>query len=194
MRPGIGYRGMGEVVEFSGRRSGEDEEVDLLARRVIAIVAHQTGRPAERIGLDTEIERELGCTGDDAWMLLGRLAAEFGIDMSGMEFDRHFGDEGGLAWPVAVALVVAVLVAFLSMHLLGFVARLAGLGWLLATDPRWLFAIVYVVSALAILAGMTLLPQARLRRARLTPITIRDLVQAARTRRWMIDVTEKKVP
>lgn len=187
---------MGEVIDIAGRGEREEEppELDALARRVIAVVAHQTGRHAENVGLDTLIERDLGCTGDDAMMLMGRMAGEFGVDMRGFDFDRHFGNEGGLGWPVAVALVVAVPLTILGSHAFGLVSRLTGWSPLGALTPTTQFGICYAACALLILGAMTLLPQARLRRSGKVPLTIQDLVDAARTRRWMLNVTKSGLP
>ena len=185
---------MGDVIDISGRHERHDPGepvLDALAQRVVAVIAHQTGQRVERIELDSQLERDLGCTGDDAWELMGRMASEFGIDMRGFNFDRHFGNEGGLGWPIAVALVVAVPVSIIALQGLGLVWRVTGYSGQLAADPRTLLIAAYIACALLILAAMTLLPQARIRRARRIPITVNDLVEAARTRRFMLDITEK---
>lgn len=38
--------------------------------------------------------RDLGVDGDDAEELLLRLKQEFGVDLEGVQFERHFGPEG----------------------------------------------------------------------------------------------------
>ena len=187
---------MGEVIDIAGRGEREEEppELDALARRVIAVVAHQTGRHAENIGLETLIERDLGCTGDDAMMLMGRMVSEFGVDLRGFDFDRHFGNEAGLGWPVAVALVVAVPLTILGSHAFGLVSRVTGWSLLGALAPTTQFALSYAACAVLILGAMTLLPHARLKRAGKVPLAVQDLVDAARTRRWMLNVTESRLP
>jgi hypothetical protein len=41
----------------------------------------------------TELYRDLGLNGDDAWDLLENIRKDRGVDFSGFEFDRYFPNE-----------------------------------------------------------------------------------------------------
>jgi hypothetical protein len=56
-------------------------------------VAKSVGVPFERINPSSDIERDLGTTGDDADELIKEYAKEFGVDVSGMDLYRHFAPE-----------------------------------------------------------------------------------------------------
>lgn len=65
-----------------------------LAERVRLFVAEAAGVSADRVGLDTRIEDGLGVSGDDVADLLNAFAERFGVDLSGLQVDRHVGSEG----------------------------------------------------------------------------------------------------
>jgi hypothetical protein len=65
-----------------------------LTERVLALVSVETGVPAAKLTLDTRIVHDLGCDGDDAGELLERFADEFGVDLSELQWRRHFSNEG----------------------------------------------------------------------------------------------------
>jgi hypothetical protein len=48
-----------------------------------------------RLRADTRLEEELGMTGDDAAEFLEAFAETFDVDLTGIEFHRHFGPECG---------------------------------------------------------------------------------------------------
>ena len=64
--------------------------------RIAQFVANQAGVPLDRVRPDTRVETDLGVTGDDAAELLEAYAQEFHVDLSALEFLRHFGPEGCL--------------------------------------------------------------------------------------------------
>jgi hypothetical protein len=75
--------------------------------RVADFVARELGVRRERIRPETLVEDELGCTGDDAGDLMEAFAREFGVDLAGFQFDRHFGPENGATpWSLLRGLVI----------------------------------------------------------------------------------------
>jgi hypothetical protein len=80
---------------------------DSITDRVIEFVARYWSEPASRLTPSTCLEDDLGMTGDDASVFIRDFAAEFRVDLSGFEFDRHFGDERpATPWSLARGLAV----------------------------------------------------------------------------------------
>src|SRR5262245_56171924 len=70
-----------------------------LADRVRALVAQERAMPLSKIHLTSRLEEDLGMTGDDSAEFLEAFAKEFGVDLSGIDFHKHFGPEGcNLFW------------------------------------------------------------------------------------------------
>jgi Protein of unknown function (DUF1493) len=69
-------------------------EADDLPNRVKVFLGNFWREPVERLRPETRLEEDLGMTGDDAYDCLREFAERFGVDMSGLEFHRHFGPEG----------------------------------------------------------------------------------------------------
>jgi hypothetical protein len=61
---------------------------------VKALVAEKTSAHPERLALETRINLDLGCDGDDAVELFEAFAEKFHVDMSSMEWNRYFSPEG----------------------------------------------------------------------------------------------------
>ena len=150
----------------------------------MSVVAEQTGWNLRAITPDSEIEGDLGCTGDDARELMLRMEREFGIDMSRVDFSRHFGSEASAGWPIVVAMVVSVPMSVLAMHGLGLAARALGLGGAGMLQGSWSFALVYLACCLVVVVMTKLVPGGRTRRVRRIPVTVQHLIDAARTRQW----------
>ncbi len=148
------------------------------------VVADETGWNILALRLESDIENDLGCTGDRARELMLRMEREFGIDMTDVDFSKHFGNDASRGWPVAVALVVALPTSVLAMHLFGMVRRAMG-----AEGSAWLassgfFVSVYLVCSLVIAVMSRLFVDRRGRHSGRIPVTVRDLIDAARTGRW----------
>lgn len=112
------------------------QDTDLL-QAMQDFVATQLGVLVESLDYRTTLLGDLGVDGDDAHELLEAFGARFDVDLSELDFGRHFGNEGLPPW-------------FL-------------LGWLWTLSR----------------GGDT--PEAR---AGLEPVSIGDLVEAARAGRW----------
>ena len=65
-----------------------------LADRVRAAVAQERAFPLSKVRLASRLEEDLGMTGEDAAEFLEAYAEEFGVDLSGINFPKHFGPEG----------------------------------------------------------------------------------------------------
>jgi hypothetical protein len=158
--------------------------VEELSERVIAAVAEQSGLAASTITADTEIERDLGITGEGTRALLERLQNEFGIDMTDFDYDRHFHAAGAPHWPVAVAAVVAFPTSVLVTSVLGPLARWVGIEPTRYLSPGAFFALVLVACFLAIGFATTLLGSLNVRREKKIPVTVKMLIVAAALKKW----------
>lgn len=142
---------------------------DAVLERLLDLLSRQTGRRREKLDPDVQIQRDLGCSGEDAVELMEVYGKEFSVDLTGFEFRRHFTPE----WPeLTVREAILLLVTAAGAIGVGFyVARLS--------PPPWVFVLI----AIGWLGMVTLYRRPRQRR--LTPLTPRDLVRAARTGRWV---------
>lgn len=160
--------------------------VDELSERVMKVVADETGWNVLALRPESDIENDLGCTGDGARELMLRMEREFGIDMTQVDFNRHFGNDASRGWPIAVALVVALPTSVLAMHLFGVVARMSGVEGSALLASSGFFAAVYATCAILIALLSRLFVGASGRRSGRIPVTVRDLIEAARTKQWSI--------
>jgi hypothetical protein len=65
-------------------------------RAVLNAVSRKTGIPVYRLSLEDRLLQDLGIDGDDAAELLMDVSRAHGLDLSGLEFDRHFRSEPSL--------------------------------------------------------------------------------------------------
>jgi hypothetical protein len=162
---------------------------DDLSEYVMVLVAEELGRSRKAMLPGSRIEEDFGCTGDDARQLLERMQREFEIDMADFVFERHFGDETA-GWPVLVTLVVTLPVAVLAMQGIGFACRIAQCGGDSVRQSGWFFFAVCTVCALLIAYLTRYLPSAS--REPKISVTVQDLIDAARTRRWPYAGSERR--
>jgi hypothetical protein len=83
----------GEACQWCGLRTGCDASDDMV-ERVKAFVAVHTLYPRRRMTLDTRLMEDVGLDGDDAVELFRDFAVHFEVDLSEINWDRHFGPEG----------------------------------------------------------------------------------------------------
>ena len=50
----------------------------------------------EVLSLNTKIESDLGCAGDDNWELLEKFVTKYKLDITGFDYSKHFLSEGEL--------------------------------------------------------------------------------------------------
>ncbi len=166
---------------------------DDLSERVMKVVADETGWNILALRPESDIENDLGCTGDRARELMLRMEREFGIDMTHVDFNRHFGNDASRGWPIAVAMVVALPTSVLAMHAIGVAARLAGLEGSALLASSGFFTAVYATCAILIALLSRLFSSASGRRGGRIPVTIRDLIDAARTKQWTFSSSNGQV-
>jgi hypothetical protein len=73
-----------------------------LPARVVQFVCDFWCEPSDKLRPETRLEEDLGMTGDDAAEFLEEFAEEFQVNLTGIEFHKHFGPEGcgpTLFWP-----------------------------------------------------------------------------------------------
>lgn len=158
--------------------------VDEVSEHVKSLIAQETGRERAVITLDTRLDRDLGCTPDEVHALLARVQREFGVDMTGFDYDRHFDAPGTMFWPLAVGAVVALPVALLATFALGPVFRMTGLDSARLAASGGLFWITYLACMALIGFATTLLPILRSRADEKVPLTVELLIEAAILKRW----------
>ena len=158
------------------------EAEDGLSKRVMAIVAHHRGVPASQLTLLTDVYKDLGCSGDDVDDLFLDLENRFGIDFSGFQFDRHFGAEGTPLWGWQFDEIV---------WFLGLVAVAVAVGinvegwWGPLPGPITFVGFVFLAGAWGYL-GSRILPSSRNWERERIPVTVGNLIEAARTKAWPI--------
>ena len=167
--------------------------VDDLSVRVMKVVADEAGWNILALRPESDIENDLGCTGDRARELMLRMEREFGIDMTQVDFNRHFGNDASRGWPIAVAMVVALPTSVLAMHLIGGAARVFGAEGSALLASSGLFTAVYVTCSLLIAVLSRLFSIANVRRSGRIPVTVRDLIDAARTKQWPLSSSNGQV-
>ena len=70
---------------------------DKVADRVTEFVAHHWAVPVSRLTPSTRLEDDLGMTRDDAAEFVQAFAAEFGVNLSGIEADKR-SNHRGFGW------------------------------------------------------------------------------------------------
>ncbi len=80
--------------------AGADAE---LLGRMAALLWECQGFPRERLTPDTTLQRDAGMDGDDAREFLAAFASTFDVNLDGLRFADHFGEEG---FPAAAGLLL----------------------------------------------------------------------------------------
>jgi len=69
------------------------ERREELLRRLIDVVARETGVSPARIAAETALADDLGVAGQDGADLLAAVGREFGLDLSVIDWAEYFGEE-----------------------------------------------------------------------------------------------------
>ncbi|WP_334151141.1 hypothetical protein [Hyphomicrobium sp.] len=159
---------------------------DSLEERVFACVAEMTRAPRHALGHTTDLYRDLALTGPEARNLLAALAEEFDIDLSGIRFYRHF-DNGGfsLSSPnVLWTIMGAVLFAMTSVPAASYLTERFDL-------PYWgnyvLIGLCIPLVLVWMQVGSLIFPRPRDWSSEKIPVTIQDLISAAKEKKWPIN-------
>ena len=67
---------------------------DDIAEAVVAFILRRTRISANVLNTSTQMARDLGLDGTDAYEFFDAFAREFKVDMSAFDFAKHFGPEG----------------------------------------------------------------------------------------------------
>ena len=138
--------------------------MDALEERVIAFVAYELSMRPEKISLIDRLNLDLGLDGDDAVEFFEKFGKEFSVNLKplGQAWHEHFGPEGGLSlFGLACFVLFAVGVA---IH------------WMVNWIPVWAGIPLIIVWVWPLRCWPI--------RKTLTPVTVRDLVNAACTGSW----------
>jgi len=65
-----------------------------IRKELIALIPEKVGVRPEEVMPDADIEKDLGCTGDDFFELMEAYAQHFNVDMSGFLWYFHTSEEG----------------------------------------------------------------------------------------------------
>ncbi len=158
---------------------------DTLEERVIVLVAGITGAPREVLTPATDLYGDLAVTGVTARNVLAALAGEFDVDLRGLRFHRHFDEGFSLASPeVLWTIAGSVLLAVASVPAAGYLETAFDL-------PGWGFYLFIALCIPLVLAwmhvGTLIFPRPADSGEERIPVTIADLISAAREKRWPIN-------
>jgi hypothetical protein len=70
--------------------------LDAIAQEVVSFTEEQFPAMARKLSLETSLQDDLRMDGDDAADFLAVFSKRFGVDLSRLEFQRHFSPEGGI--------------------------------------------------------------------------------------------------
>ena len=68
-----------------------------LFKRLAQLIQRTAGFAEEKVSLDTDIRKDVGLWGDDAYNFMTAFMNEFGVDMTGFVFQDFFEGEGMVA-------------------------------------------------------------------------------------------------
>ncbi len=142
-----------------------------LEDRVIEFTARRLPAAAGRISLDSRLLQDLGLDGEDAIEFFEAYDDEFEVDLSVLieqNWKRHFGSVGGVRWTVIAGFFLCFLIS-------------EGLNYLFRAVPQWLLYLAIIL----VWAGVMEFWPLGAKPPELIPITVRDLVEAARAKEWV---------
>lgn len=159
---------------------------DSLEERVLDRVAEITRAPRHALGRTTDLYRDLALTGPEARTLLAVLAEEFDIDLSGVRVYRHFDDGGvSLSSPEVIWTILgAALFAIASVPVASYLTATFGL-------PDWgnylLIGLCIPLVLVWMQVGSLIFPRPSDWGGERIPVTIQDLISAAKEKKWPIN-------
>ncbi|MGA2153476.1 MAG: DUF1493 family protein [Bryobacteraceae bacterium] len=141
------------------------EAMSSLEERIIAFTADEIGVKRGRIRLDSRLLHDLGMDGDDAVEFFEEFSKRFHVDVTPLSnhWAQHFGPEIG-GGPILLAVIGLAVGAATLLHKA------------VPAVPTWAWCIPLVPSL--IWCGNKVVT------ARVVPVTVRDLVNAASTGEW----------
>jgi acyl carrier protein len=144
-----------------------------LEDQVIAFILEETGIKRKRVLLSSRLAQDIRLDGDDTVELFKKFGEKFNVDLTVLyhHWDQHFLPEGTRTSPgclIGIFLSVAV-----GAVLYEFVKRIPALAWMMAVLPvfGWIYTRLFLD---------------RDPDDGKIPITVQDLVDAARSGKWMM--------
>jgi acyl carrier protein len=141
-----------------------------LEQRIIGMLADERGIKPHRILLSSRLVQDLGMDGDDAVEFFGHFGKALNVELAELHshWDEHFGPEGGGP----------------SLGYMGVIGAAVVFGDLLHRVLPWLHAWASMLVLLIVFGWVfnRLFPAPEGRMT--TPVTVGDLVDAAREGRW----------
>jgi hypothetical protein len=141
-----------------------DDQDDVQERVMRFTAQHWPVRENRKLTSDTRLAQDLGMDGDDAVEFFKKFGDEFKVNLDDLytRWKQHFGSEGA---PLLASIVVilAIVAGFWLRDLFGVL-------------PAWGWGVALI--------AISLLLYQRWRRRRTVPITVRDLIETARSGRW----------
>jgi hypothetical protein len=152
---------------------------DDLQDRIITFTAEERGMKRKRILLTSRLSQDLGMDGDDAVEFFEKLGKKFGVDLELLwqHWHRHFGPEFSGASLGAIVLIVACVVVGDLLH--------RAFHWI----PGWAAMI-----ALIVVAGWAYFRFFADRNPDVIPVTVQDLVDAAKAGKWVKQYDDDGAP
>jgi len=74
----------------------------------------------EVTSLNTKIEDDLGCAGDDNYDLLDKFVTKYKLDYEDFDYSKHFLSEGEITWPLLQFLFLPIVLMMLILYRLTF--------------------------------------------------------------------------
>ena len=149
---------------------------DALVEQVLAFTAERTGCHERELSLGVRLAQDIGMDGDDAVEFFEKFADRFKVDITELQknWDKHFGPEAGLAPSGSLGVVVS------------FFMGACTIGWILSKYVPALALWAWITVVMIFGVEVVFVYQWWFgKEDPCLPITIRDLVEAARTGCWI---------
>ncbi len=67
--------------------------INEIANKIIEIICEMHGNPFDSVGLKSELRKDLGIDAVEAIYILERIAKEFKVEFTEIQWNRHFGSK-----------------------------------------------------------------------------------------------------
>ena len=152
----------------NGKSAASECQIDAsLEKNVLTFVRdHCPVLRQHKLSLKTRIAQDLGMDGDDAVEFFADFGKRFDVDFGDLHirWDEHFAPEGSGSWGAMAVLCICVIAGFWLHDLFGLL-------------PSWGWGI-------ALIGMAAVIHQCWFAKDTILPITVGDLVEAARSGRW----------
>ena len=87
-------------------------------KEVKTFIEYEVG--SDVYSLNTKIEDDLGCAGDDNYELLDKFVTKYKLDYADFDYSKHFLSEGEITNPLLTFIALPILIIMLIIWLLTF--------------------------------------------------------------------------